>query len=88
MLLGGLGVGMDGRDWGILKIYVEICASKIQNTAHRSTERKRGGEGEGGEAHFIRIRNAYSKFILACTRVCVCVGGCVAGRSVKAAGYG
>lgn len=46
MLLGGLGVGMDGRDWGILKIYVEICASKIQNTAHRSTERKRGGERE------------------------------------------
>lgn len=56
-------------DWGILKIYVEICASKIQNTARRSAE--------GGEAHFIRIRNAYSKFILACTCVCVCgsVGG-------------
>lgn len=69
----GAGHGNEARDWGILKIYVEICASKIQNTAHRSTEGGTRSKGEGNEAHFIRIRNAYSKFILACTSECVCV---------------
>lgn len=42
----GSGHGNEARDWGILKIYVEICASKIQNTAHRSTERGYRGRGE------------------------------------------
>lgn len=78
----GAGHGNEARDWGILKIYVEICASKIQNTAHRSTEGGTRSKGEGNEAHFIRIRNAYSKFILACTSVCWCM--CV---GVKASGY-